>query len=119
VRLLLDEMYTLVIAEQLRAGGHDVVAVVERTELRGLADTDIFALAQAEQRTVLTENVADFSVIAGDYDQRGQAHYGLVLADSSRYPRGSPATIGRMVTALNVLLNGSPNELPISTRHWL
>jgi Domain of unknown function (DUF5615) len=116
---MLDEMYTSAIAEQLRARGHDADAVVERTELRALADTDLFALAQTEQRAVVTEDIADLSVIADDYDQRGHAHYGLVLADPSRYPRGSPSTIGRMVTELDRLLEEHPGTTPTSLRYWL
>ena len=119
MKLLLDEMYTHAIAEQLRARGHDANAVVERAELRGLADTDIFALAQTEQRTVVTENIPDFSAIADAYDQRGQTHHGLVLVDPSRYPRASPGTIGRMVTELDRLLGEHPEETPTSLRHWL
>ena len=118
MKLVLDEMYTPAIAEQLRARGHDANAVVERAELRGLADTDIFALAQTEQRAVVTENIRDFSGIATDYDQRGQAHFGVVLVDRGRYPRGSPGTIGRMVTALDRLLDEHPEETPTSSRHW-
>jgi hypothetical protein len=110
---------TNAITEQLRARGHDANAVVERAELRGLADTDIFALAQTEQRTTVTENTPDFSGIADDYDQRGQAHYGLVLVDRGRYPRGSPGTIGRMVTELDRLLEERPETTPTSLRHWL
>lgn len=116
---MLDEMYTHAIAEQLRVRGHDASAVVERAELRGLADTDIFALAQTQQRTVVTENVPDFNVIANVYDQRGQAHYGLVLVDPNRYPRKDPRTIGRMVTALDRLLGEHPGETATSLRHWL
>jgi hypothetical protein len=48
------------IADGLRARGHDTVAVVERPELRSLSDPDVFAHAQGEQRTVVTENVADY-----------------------------------------------------------
>jgi len=119
VKLRLDEMYSHVVAKQLRARGHDADAVVERAELRGLADTDIFALAQTEQRAVVTENIRDFSGIATDYDQRGQAHFGVVLVDRGRYPRGSPGTIGRMVTELDRLLNEHPDDTPTSLRHWL
>jgi hypothetical protein len=39
-------MLPAVVAEQLRARGHDVSAVVE---LRGLADNDLFEHVQAEQ----------------------------------------------------------------------
>ena len=119
MKLMLDELYTHAITEQLRARGHDANAVVERAELRGLADADLFALAQTEQRTVVTEDIADLSVIADDYDQRGQVHYGLVLVDRGSYPRGSPATIGHMVTELDRLLEGHTKTAPTSLRHWL
>ncbi len=119
MRLLFDEMYSSATAEQLRDREHDAEAVTERAELRSLADIAIFALAQLERRAVVTENIDDFSVIANGYDQRGQAHFGLVLVTPSRYPRGSPGTIGRMVTVLDRLLGEHPEETPTSLRHWL
>jgi hypothetical protein len=119
LRFLVDEMYPPAIAEQLRASGGDAEAVTARPELRALADTDIFALAQQEQRAVVTENIADFSVIADGYDQRSQAHHGLVLVPSGSYPRGSSTTIGRVVTELNRLLDQHPETTPKSLRHWL
>ncbi len=119
VKLLLDEMYQPAIAEQLRDRKHDAEAVTERAELRSLADTDIFALAQHEQRIVVTENIDDFSIIADGYDQRSQAHFGLVLVPHSSYPRSSPGTIGRMVTELDRLLGEHPERIPTSPRHWL
>jgi hypothetical protein len=119
LKVLIDEMYPQAIAEQLRQRGGDVEAVTERPELRALADADIFALAQQEQRAVLIENIADFSVIADGYDQRSQAHHGLVLVPPESYPRGRPGTIGRMVTALDQLLGEHPETTPTSLRHWL
>ncbi len=119
MKLLIDEMYPSAIAEQLRERGGDVEAVTERPELRALADADIFALAQQERRAVLTENAADFSVIADSYDQRSQAHHGLVLVPPGSYPRGRPGTIGRMVTKLDWLLGEHPETTPTSARHWL
>lgn len=119
MKLLIDEMYPPSIAEQLRDRGHDVQAVTERPELRALADTDIFALAQEQRRAVVTENVADFSVIASGYDQRGQAHHGLVLVAPGSYPRGRRGTIGRMVTELDRLLGEHPDMAPTGLRHWL
>jgi hypothetical protein len=119
LKLLLDEMYTSAIAEQLRNRGHDPEAVIERTDLRGRSDADLFALAQHEQRAVVTENIDDFSGIADDYDQGGQAHFGLVLVPPGSYPRGNPRTIGRMVTALDRLLGEHPESTPTSLRHWL
>lgn len=119
LKLLVDEMYPPAIAEQLRDRKHDAEAVTERAELRSLADADIFALAQHEQRIVVTENIDDFSAIADGYDLRGQAHFGLVLVPPGGYPRGSPGTIGRMVTELDRLLGEHPEQIPTSPRHWL
>jgi hypothetical protein len=116
---MLDEMYPQAIAEQLRARGHDAEAVTERAELRALRDTELFKVAQTEQRAVVTENLPDFIIVANDYDQRGQAHHGLVLVDPNRYPRKDPRTIGRMVTALDRLLGEHPESTPTSLRHWL
>ena len=114
MKLLIDGGYISSIAEQLRDRGGDAEAVTERPELRALADTHLFALAQQEQRTVVTENIDDFSVIAGGYDQRSQTHFGLVLVPHSSYPRSSPATIGRMVTALDRLLEEHSETTPTS-----
>jgi uncharacterized protein DUF5615 len=119
LRLLLDEMYPPVIAVQLCRRGHDAAAVTARPELRMLADPDLFAIAQQERRAVVTENVADFIRIAGSFDQRGGAHHGLVLLDVRRYPRGNPGTIGRVVEALDRLLERCPQDDPTSLRHWL
>jgi Domain of unknown function (DUF5615) len=119
LKLLIDEMYPPAIAEQPRDRGGDVEAVTERSELRARADADIFTLAQQEQRAVVTENIADFSVIADGYDQRGQAHHGLVLVAPGSYPRGRRGTIGRLVTQLDGLLGEHPETTPTSVRHWL
>jgi predicted nuclease of predicted toxin-antitoxin system len=73
LKLLLDEMYATRIADRLRARGHDTVAVVERVDLRNLSDADVFAAAQRERLTVVTDNVSDFVPIANDNDARGQA----------------------------------------------
>jgi Domain of unknown function (DUF5615) len=116
VKLLIDEMYPPAIAEQLRDRRHDVEAVTERPELRALADADIVALAQREQRAVVTENIDD---IADGYDQRTQAHFGLVLVPPGSYPRGNPGTIGRMVTELDRLLSEHPDATAMSSRYWL
>src|SRR5919204_3635744 len=97
LRLLIDEMYPAVVAEQLRRRGHDAVAVSERKELRALTDSAIFDEAHQDRRAVVTENVADYVPLAEDCDQRGRAHHGLVLVDPAKFPRGHRRTIGRLV----------------------
>lgn len=119
MKLLIDEMYSSAIAAQLRDRGHGAEAVTERAELRALPDADLFALAQQEQRALVTENIDDFSVIANGYDQRGIAHFGLVLVPRAGYPRGSDRTIGRMTAALDQLLGEHPEDTPTSLRQWL
>jgi hypothetical protein len=119
LKLLLDEMYPSSIAEGLRDRGHDAVAVTERVELHSLADADLFAAAQREQRAVVTENVRDFAPIANDYDGRRQAHHGLVLVYAGKHPRGDPRTVGAMVTALDALALRYTADEANSLREWL
>lgn len=112
-------MYPIAIAEQLRNRGHDVSAVTERPALRSLPDEDLFGVAQQESRAVVTENIADFSSIADSPDQRNQAHYGLVLIDPTKYPRGQQRTIGSLVTSLDRLLATHSGDEATSLRLWL
>jgi predicted nuclease of predicted toxin-antitoxin system len=119
LRVLLDEMYPPAIAEQLRGRGRDAAAVTERGELHALSDPEIFTSAQQERRAVVTENIADFTRLADDYDARGQPHHGMILVDPGTYPRGRARTIGRMVMALDRLLGEHQRDEPGSLRHWL
>ncbi len=84
-----------------------------------MADDAVFAVAQHERRCVATENIADFSGIADEADQRGQAHYGLLLIDPGKYPRGQQRMIGRLVTELDQLLKSHSSDEPSSERLWL
>ena len=112
-------MYPAAIAEQLRKRGHDASAVTERVELRSLPDATIFAVAQEERRAVVTENIIDFVPLADAMEQRGKAHYGLVLIDPAKFPRGNPRVIGRVVRELVKLLAEQPTDQPRSLRLWL
>jgi hypothetical protein len=118
LRLLLDEMYPAVLAEQLRRRGSDVSAVAERPELRSLSDADVFAACQRERRALVTENIADFVPIADGADQRGETHFGLVLIDPVKDPRGRRRTIGRLVTSLDRILREHPRDRATSLRYW-
>lgn len=119
MRLLLDEMYPHGIAERLARRARDVDAVTARPELRGLGDEELFVRAQQERRALVTENVADFCRIADEQDRSGRPHHGLVLVDPAKHPRGASRTVGRMVTALNRLLEGHPGDRADSRRVWL
>jgi hypothetical protein len=116
VKLLLDEMLSARIAEQLRRRGGDVVAVDESYELRGLADPDLFDQAQRNGRTVVTYNREDFLALDRGYRSTGRDHHGIVVLHPRRFPQGA-ATIGALVAALETFAAAGPSYP--SFIHWL
>jgi hypothetical protein len=117
VKLLLDEMLPAEVAVQLRARGHDVVAITEREHLRSSSDRRVLEVAVTEQRAVVTENLADFRAMTARMVAEGHTHPGLVLSSSRVFPRGSRRTVGRLVSALETLLSEPPQGE--SWEHWL
>jgi predicted nuclease of predicted toxin-antitoxin system len=116
-RLLLDEMFPPLLAETLRERGHDVVAIVERPEGRGLPDPQVLDLAVAERRCLLTENVRDFEILRAQRLHGGHPCAGLLYSGPHRFPRTKTA-IGRLITALDGLL--SEERLPVPGQvDWL
>ncbi len=101
--LLLDEMFSDDIAQQLRAKGYDVISVVADPALVGLPDDQVFAYAATEGRALVTANIKDFVPLDGRYRAAGQAHAGLVLVSTKAFPqnRGFPSAI---TTSLATLL---------------
>ena len=112
MKLLVDEMWPAAIAEQLRRRGHDVVALTERTELRGAPDEAIIVVALVEGRAIFTENIDDFVPLISVEIQAGRPHPKLILTTDERYPRRDPRTLGRVVSALDVLLAAETERLP-------
>jgi predicted nuclease of predicted toxin-antitoxin system len=102
-RLLLDEMLSGSIAVQLRARGHDVVAVAEDTALIGLSDDEILAAATTVGRALVTANIRDFVPIDQRYKATGRPHPGLVLVSAKSFPQNR-SFIGALVGALDRLL---------------
>jgi hypothetical protein len=105
--LLLDEMFTDEIAQQLRAKGYDVISVVADPALVGLPDDQILAYATAEGRALVTANIRDFAPLDTRYRAADQSHAGLILIPTKTFPqnRGFPSAI---TTALASLLSGTP-----------
>ena len=85
--LLLDEMFSGVIAEQLRAKGHDVLAVVAAPALVGLPDDQILAHAAATGRALVTANIKDFMPLDALYRAASQAHAGLIVVSAKTFPQ--------------------------------
>ena len=104
--LLLDEMFTDDIAQQLCAKGYDVISVVADPALTGLPDDQILAYATTEGRALITANIKDFVPLDGRYRAAGQSHTGLILVSTKTFPqnRGFPSAV---TTALATLLNNT------------
>jgi predicted nuclease of predicted toxin-antitoxin system len=116
VKLLLDEMLSAQIAEQIRSRGHDALAVDETPELRGFPDPDLFAQPQEQERAIVTYNREDFLALDREYRSHQRAHHGVVILRPRRFPQGA-ASIGALVTALSIFVEaGSPYP---SFIHWL
>jgi nucleoside-diphosphate-sugar epimerase len=118
MRLALDHHYSTHIAIRLRERGHDVVAAVERG-WEAEDDEALLALCETDGRALVTNNVADFMVIARRWATQGRCHAGLVFTSDASMPR-SRDTIGRYVEALDALLEAHPAENSFVDRvHWL
>lgn len=105
-RLLLDEMLSDDMAVQLRAKGHDVLAVVADTGLVASSDAEVLAYATTENRAVVTRNIKDFMALDAHYGASGSLHAGLVLVSTKTFPEDRHA-VGAMVQALDKLLSES------------
>jgi hypothetical protein len=80
VRLLLDAHVSGPnVGRRLEQKGHDVRALDQEPDLEGLDDDDVLALASAEQRILVTHNVADFPPILREWAAAQRAHAGVIL----------------------------------------
>jgi hypothetical protein len=105
--LLLDEMFTDDIAQQLRTKGYDAISVVADPALVGLPDDQILAYATTEGRAFVTANIKDFMPVDTRYRAANQSHAGLILVSTKTFPqsRGFPSAVA---TALASLLGDTP-----------
>lgn len=118
MKLALDHHYSPQIAVQLRKRRCDVIAVIERGWEQE-DDEPLLALCTTESRALLTNNVADFTVIARRWALEGRQHAGLIFTSEAGMPRGQN-TIGRYVTAIQTLLRANPADDAFTDRiHWL
>lgn len=104
VPLLLDEMFSDTIAQQLRAKGHDAVAAVADPSLVSLPDEQILARAAATGRALVTAKIKDFMPLDARYRAAGQAHAGLILVSAKTFPQNRSYTAA-VTSALATLLD--------------
>jgi len=106
VRFLLDEMFPRATATRLTSDlGHDAVHVRD-IGLGGVADPEVASVARAEERALVTENVADFA---------SEPDLVLVCVRKRDLPAG-----GGQAHALALLLGRWAEEHPRPYRgqHW-
>jgi predicted nuclease of predicted toxin-antitoxin system len=109
--LLLDEMLSSNIADELRAKGHDVLAVVADPALLALPDDQILAHAAATGRALVTANIKDFMPLDAQYRAAGQAHAGLILISAKTF-RQDRAFTAAITGALSAFLDQDPGLQP-------
>ena len=109
MKLLLDEMYSRRIAEQLRELGHDVVSAQERVDLTGSSDRSLFELMRTERRTILTNNVKDFALLVAEAAQAGSPHAGVLFSSDRSLPRRRDR-IQVYVDLLDSLMRAHPDD---------
>lgn len=104
-------MYAPAIAAELRARGHDVASVYDlgRALATGASDADVLAAAHHEERTLVTENIRDYRPLESGLLADGSHHAGLVYTSNRQFPRGDPATTGRLVRALDTIPRSVPD----------
>lgn len=97
--LLLDEMFSPRIAEQLRALGVDCVAVTEDALLSSQDDAVIFDAALAGGRVLVTNNVVDSERLRRQRSALDEPAPPLIYTSEAAFPRNRQF-VGRLVVAL-------------------
>jgi len=103
--LLLDEMFSPRIADELAARGIECRAVAADALLRALSDLEIFETALLDGRVIVTNNVPDFESLRRAREAVGGEVPGLVYTSDFTFPR-TRAYVSRLVTALEAVATG-------------
>ena len=119
MRLLLDEMLSPAIARELRARGHDVEPVAGNPHRQALSDSDVLALAQAEHRAIVTDNLRDFRPLHHEaITPGGSGHFGMIFIPGGY--RRTKADTGKIIAALEAILRQYPGESDLANGEaWL
>ncbi|MBI5291179.1 MAG: DUF5615 family PIN-like protein [Chloroflexi bacterium] len=77
--LLLDENVHQSVANTLRHQGYDVEHV-GGLRLKGSIDEPVLILAVRLQRTLVTYDIGDFTVLFDNWARAGKEHYGIIVS---------------------------------------
>ncbi len=119
MKLLLDEMLTPAIARKLRERGHDVEAVAGHADREALSGPEVMAVARAEHRGVVTNNLRDYRPLHYEAIMPGgPGHFGMIFMPGSY--RRTKAGTGRIIAALEAKLAEYPGEEDLANGEaWL
>lgn len=105
LRILLDaHVSARVIATELRADGHDVLAVSEKPALEGLDDSAVLEMAARERRILVTHDVKDFPPLLRLWSESGQSHSGCIVVHGIGH-----GEFGRVLRGLRRLFAEQPH----------
>jgi predicted nuclease of predicted toxin-antitoxin system len=85
--LLLDEMFSPVIAAELTSRGIDCRAVATDSLLRAHSDLEVFEAALRESRIIVTNNVPDFESLRRAHEAVANPVPGLIYTCDAAFPR--------------------------------
>jgi hypothetical protein len=104
-------MFSSTIAQQLRAKGHDVLAVVADPALTALPDDQVLAQAAAAGRALVTANIKDFMPLDAEYRAAGHEHAGLILVSAKTFPQDRTYTAALASSLANLLDEPRPIQV--------
>ncbi len=125
MKLVLDEMLPPAIAEQLRGRGVDAIAATEAEHAARYASTPdelVFARAQEDGRTVVTDNVGDYELACTAWERtHGEPHCGVLYASGAAFNRNRAAAfVGQLVRSLDHFVKTLPPDAePFNRRQYL
>jgi predicted nuclease of predicted toxin-antitoxin system len=108
MKLLLDEHQSPKVAAQLAKAGFDVVAASSQAHTRNITDEELLAVATADNRVIVTENIADFAPLAAHWAADGRTHPGIILTHPDKFNRSRASYPGSLIRALKVILSAPP-----------
>jgi predicted nuclease of predicted toxin-antitoxin system len=110
VKLLLDEHHSPKVAAQLVKAGFDVVAASSQENTCNIVDEELLTAATADDRAIVTENIADFIPLAARWAADRRPHHGMILTHPERFNRRRSSYPGSLVRALKAFLNDPPHS---------
>lgn len=108
MKLLLDEQHSPKVAAQLVKAGFGVVAASRHEHTRNITDEELLAVATADHRVIVTENIADFAPLAAHWAAEGRRHFGIILTHPGKFNRSQASYPGSLLRTLKAFLSAPP-----------